>query len=49
MVVDGRVMGIAVHTGAPVASLANAGEILVSSMVKDLVAAAIEELLQTAR
>jgi class 3 adenylate cyclase len=31
-------MGIAVHTGARVASLANAGEILVSSTVKDLVA-----------
>jgi pimeloyl-ACP methyl ester carboxylesterase len=37
-VVDGKVMGIAVHTGARVASLANAGEILVSSTVKDLVA-----------
>ena len=30
--------GIAVHTGARVASLAGAGEVLVSSIVKDLVA-----------
>ena len=37
-VVDGKVMGIAIHTGARVASLANAGEVLVSSTVKDLVA-----------
>jgi class 3 adenylate cyclase len=33
-----RVAGIAVHTGARVAALAYAGEILVSSTVKDLVA-----------
>jgi class 3 adenylate cyclase len=31
------VAGIAVHTGARVASLAAAGEVLVSSTVKDLV------------
>ena len=37
-VVDGKVAGIAVHTGARVASQANAGEVLVSSTVKDLVA-----------
>lgn len=37
-VVDGKFTGIAVHTGARVASLANAGEVLVSSTVKDLVA-----------
>ena len=37
-VVDGKVAGIAVHTGARVASLADAGEVLVSSTVKDLVA-----------
>jgi class 3 adenylate cyclase len=30
--------GIAVHTGARVAALAKAGEVLVSSTVKDLVA-----------
>jgi class 3 adenylate cyclase len=35
---DGRVAGIAVHTGARVASLAEPGEVLVSSTVKDLVA-----------
>jgi pimeloyl-ACP methyl ester carboxylesterase len=37
-VVDGKVGGIAVHIGARVASLAEAGEVLVSSTVKDLVA-----------
>jgi pimeloyl-ACP methyl ester carboxylesterase len=37
-VVDGKVAGIAVHTGARVASQASAGEVLVSSTVKDLVA-----------
>jgi len=37
-VVDGKVGGIAVHTGARVASLANPGELLVSSTVRDLVA-----------
>jgi class 3 adenylate cyclase len=36
--VDGKVSGIAVHTGARVASRAGAGEVLVSSTVKDLVA-----------
>jgi pimeloyl-ACP methyl ester carboxylesterase len=37
--VDGnRVTGIAVHTGARIAALADAGEVLVSSTVKDLVA-----------
>jgi class 3 adenylate cyclase len=36
--VDGKVAGIAVHTGARVASLAEPGEVLVSSTVKDLVA-----------
>jgi class 3 adenylate cyclase len=36
--VDGKTSGIAVHTGARVASLAGAGEVLVSSTVKDLVA-----------
>jgi class 3 adenylate cyclase len=36
--VDGKVAGIAVHTGARVASQAQAGEVLVSSTVKDLVA-----------
>ena len=35
---DGKVAGIAVHTGARVASLAKPGEVLVSSTVKDLVA-----------
>ena len=35
---DGKVAGIAVHTGARVASPAAAGEVLVSSTVKDLVA-----------
>jgi len=36
--VDGKVAGIAVHTGARIASQAAAGEVLVSSTVKDLVA-----------
>jgi class 3 adenylate cyclase len=35
---DGKVAGIAVHTGARVASLARPGEVLVSQTVKDLVA-----------
>ena len=35
---DGKVAGIAVHTGARVASFAGAGEVIVSSTVKDLVA-----------
>jgi pimeloyl-ACP methyl ester carboxylesterase len=35
---DGKVAGIAVHTGSRVASQAAAGEVLVSSTVKDLVA-----------
>jgi class 3 adenylate cyclase len=34
----GKVAGIAVHTGARIVSLANPGEVLVSSTVKDLVA-----------
>lgn len=34
---DGKVLGIAVHTGARIAAAAGAGEILVSSTVKDLV------------
>src|SRR5918999_6397322 len=37
-VADGKIAGIAVHTGARVAALAGAGEVLVSSTVKDLVA-----------
>jgi class 3 adenylate cyclase len=37
-VVDGKVRGIAVHIGARVANEAAAGEVLVSSTVKDLVA-----------
>jgi pimeloyl-ACP methyl ester carboxylesterase len=37
-VADGKVAGIAVHTGARVAALARAGEVLVSSTVRDLVA-----------
>jgi class 3 adenylate cyclase len=37
-IADGKVAGIAVHTGARVAAHANADEILVSSTVKDLVA-----------
>jgi class 3 adenylate cyclase len=36
--VDSKVAGIAVHTGARVASHAKSGEVLVSSTVKDLVA-----------
>jgi class 3 adenylate cyclase len=36
--VEGKVRGVAVHTGARVASLAAAGEVLVSQTVKDLVA-----------
>jgi class 3 adenylate cyclase len=35
---DGKIVGIAVHTGARVASYAQPGEVLVSSTVKDLVA-----------
>jgi pimeloyl-ACP methyl ester carboxylesterase/class 3 adenylate cyclase len=37
-IVDGKVAGIAVHTGARVAGQARPGEVLVSSTVKDLVA-----------
>jgi pimeloyl-ACP methyl ester carboxylesterase/DNA-binding CsgD family transcriptional regulator len=37
-VVEDQVGGIAVHTGARIAALAGAGEVLVSSTVKDLVA-----------
>jgi len=37
-VLDGKLSGVAVHTGARVASLARAGEVLVSRTVKDLVA-----------
>ena len=37
-IADGKVAGIAVHTGARVAAQANPGEVLVSSTVKDLVA-----------
>ena len=36
--IDGKVAGIAVHTGARVAAQAEPGEVLVSSTVKDLVA-----------
>src|SRR5262249_45829011 len=36
--IDGKVAGIAVHTGARVASQAQPGEVLVSSTVKALVA-----------
>ena len=36
-IVDGKLSGIAVHLGARVASQADAGEVLVSSTVKDLV------------
>jgi class 3 adenylate cyclase len=36
--VDGKAGGIAVHIGARVGSLAEPGEVLVSSTVKDLVA-----------
>jgi class 3 adenylate cyclase len=35
---NGKVAGIAVHTGARVAALAQPNEVLVSSTVKDLVA-----------
>ena len=35
---DGKVAGIAVHTGARVAAYAEPSEVLVSSTVKDLVA-----------
>jgi pimeloyl-ACP methyl ester carboxylesterase/class 3 adenylate cyclase len=37
-IVDGKVAGIAIHTGARVAGQARPGEVLVSSTVKDLVA-----------
>jgi len=37
-IVDGKVAGIAVHTGARVASYAGPGEVLVSGTVRDLVA-----------
>jgi class 3 adenylate cyclase len=37
-IVDGKVSGIAVHTGARVAAHAGPGDVLVSSTVKDLVA-----------
>ncbi|HEX2541415.1 MAG TPA: BTAD domain-containing putative transcriptional regulator [Caldimonas sp.] len=37
-VLEGRVSGIAVHVGARVAALAQSGEMLVSSTVKDLIA-----------
>ncbi len=36
--IDGKVAGVAVHTGARVAAHAEPGEVLVSSTVKDLVA-----------
>ena len=36
--IDGKVGGIAVHTGARVAALAEPGEVLVSRTVRDLVA-----------
>ena len=36
--VDGELHGIAVHIGARVAAMAGAGEVLVSSTVKDLIA-----------
>jgi class 3 adenylate cyclase len=36
--IEGKVTGIAVHTGARVAANAKPGEVLVSSTVKDLVA-----------
>lgn len=35
---DGKIVGIAVHTGARVAALAGADEVLVSNTVRDLVA-----------
>ena len=37
-IVDGKVAGIAVHTGARIAALAGPGEVVVSSTVRDLVA-----------
>jgi class 3 adenylate cyclase len=37
-IVDGKAVGIAVHTAARVAALAQGGEVLVSSTVKDIVA-----------
>jgi class 3 adenylate cyclase len=37
-IADGKVVGIAVHTGARVAAQADANEVLVSSTVRDLVA-----------
>jgi class 3 adenylate cyclase len=37
-VIDGKLAGVAVHTGARIADLANPGEVLVSSTVRDLVA-----------
>jgi class 3 adenylate cyclase len=37
-VIDGKIAGIAVHTGARVAAQAQPGEVLVSRTVKDLVA-----------
>ena len=37
-IADGKVAGVAVHTGARVAAQRNPGEVLVSSTVKDLVA-----------
>ena len=37
-VVDGKVVGIAVNIGARIAAEASAGEVFVSSTVKDLVA-----------
>jgi class 3 adenylate cyclase len=37
-VLGDKLSGIAVHTGARVASVARAGEVIVSSTVKDLVA-----------
>ena len=37
-VLEGKVAGIAVHTGARIAATAQPGEVLVSSTVKDLVA-----------
>jgi len=36
--IDGKIAGIAVHTGSRVAAYAGPGEVLVSSTVKDLVA-----------
>jgi class 3 adenylate cyclase len=36
--IDGKVAGIALHTGARVVAEANAGDVLVASTVKDLVA-----------